>query len=209
MLKSISKFSDFQFHWDTLRNCLEKDGSVKKVCQSSQVEATDLIKSHLAKSHLARTPQIPQKMAPRMPPSHLPRPRVKTPEPELIQTEAVQEDCLAVALLESDGTDKRVKTEDIEQIVLDHDSNSTFTIGQNRNEPASKFDSLLPNGDCGQVQLCINCQAGFSDQYQLAQHLLQRVDCQNAMRTIGLNYCFVCQKTYSSVSAQTNFLSLY
>ena len=182
---------------------------MKKVCQSSQVEATDLIKSHLAKSHLARTPQIPQKMAPRMPPSHLPRPRVKTPEPELIQTETVQEDCLAVALLESDGTDKRVKTEDIEQIVLDHDSNSTFTIGQNRNEPASKFDSLLPNGDCGQVQLCINCQAGFSDQYQLAQHLLQRVDCQNAMRTIGLNYCFVCQKTYSSVSAQTNFLSLY
>ena len=47
---------------------------------------------------------------------------------------------------------------------------------------------------------CYQCSTQFSDQFSFIEHLKTNELCKKMIRNVGLNYCFVCKKTYESVS---------
>ena len=59
---------------------------------------------------------------------------------------------------------------------------------------------------------CYQCTTQYSDQFAFIEHLKSNELCKKMIRNVGLNYCFVCKKTYESVRFQkfeiikTNFV---
>lgn len=53
---------------------------------------------------------------------------------------------------------------------------------------------------------CYQCSTQFSDQFSFIEHLKTNELCKKMIRNVGLNYCFVCKKTYESVKkAKTHY----
>ena len=46
---------------------------------------------------------------------------------------------------------------------------------------------------------CYQCTTQYSDQFAFIEHLKSNELCKKMIRNVGLNYCFVCKKTYESV----------
>ena len=76
----------------------------------------------------------------------------------------------------------------------------------NGNHPMTIGDlpvSLLkPEGgqDLALGLYCYQCQTQFPDNFAFIDHLKTNELCKKMIRNVGLNYCFVCKKTYESVS---------
>ena len=112
-------------------------------------------------------------------PVNIPKAAYQIPRPSLLPTLAPPNPPIDRVIFEQETLPTPVKIENVDSHV---DPQGEYVLN---------VESL--------AQQCINCQQVVNDDFHMIKHVLERQECQNAVRLIGLNYCLVCQKSYPSV----------